>query len=226
MSAVDPAAEEAPADARVRMDRMYRHQRHIYDLTRKYYLLGRDRAIGRLEVMPGDLVCEVGCGTARNLVALARRHRDARFFGLDASAAMLETANSSLARAGLTRRVTLRHGLAEELDGERDFGLAQPFDTIFFAYSISMIPTWREAIARAIVNLRPGGALAVVDFWDQRDLPRWFGKSLRAWLALFDVHPRFDLVEHFNALPEGRTQVAPILRGYAVSLEFRKKERA
>ena len=24
---------------------MYRHQRHIYDLTRKYYLLGRDRLI-------------------------------------------------------------------------------------------------------------------------------------------------------------------------------------
>ena len=28
------------------MDRMYRAQRHIYDLTRKFYLLGRDRMIG------------------------------------------------------------------------------------------------------------------------------------------------------------------------------------
>ena len=30
------------SDAAALMDRMYRHQRHIYDLTRKFYLLGRD----------------------------------------------------------------------------------------------------------------------------------------------------------------------------------------
>ncbi len=226
MSAAEQAADDGPADARVRMDRMYRHQRHIYDLTRKFYLLGRDRIIAGLEVLPGDLVCEVGCGTARNLVALARRHGDARFFGLDASAAMLETAGKSLARAGLSERIRLSHGLAEELDAARDFGLDCPFDTVIFAYSISMIPTWREAIAQGIANLRPGRSLVVVDFWDQRGLPRWFGKSLRAWLALFDVHPRFDLVEHFRTLPGGRTEVAPILRGYAVSLRFRKDEAA
>ena len=32
------------------MDRIYRHQRHIYDPTRKYYLLGRDRLIDGLAV--------------------------------------------------------------------------------------------------------------------------------------------------------------------------------
>ena len=31
------------------MDRIYRRQRHVYDLTRKYYLLGRDRLIDRLD---------------------------------------------------------------------------------------------------------------------------------------------------------------------------------
>ena len=205
---------------------MYCHQRHIYDLTRKFYLLGRDRVLGGLEVLPGDLVCEIGCGTARNLVALARRHGEARLFGLDASAPMLETACASLARAGLSERIALCHGLAEELDAAKDFGLDRPFDTVIFAYSVSMIPTWREAVSQAIANLRPGGSLVLVDFWDQRGLPRWFGRSLRAWLALFDVHPRFDLIEHFEALPEGKTEVAPILRGYAVSLRFRKDEAA
>ena len=34
------------------MDRIYRHQRHIYDWTRRYYLLGRDRAIVRLAPPP------------------------------------------------------------------------------------------------------------------------------------------------------------------------------
>ena len=31
------------------MDRIYRRQRHVYDLTRKYYLLGRDELIERFE---------------------------------------------------------------------------------------------------------------------------------------------------------------------------------
>ena len=74
---------------------MYRYQRHIYDLTRKYYLLGRDRLIAGLDVPPGGTVLEVGCGTGRNLVLAARRYPAARLFGLDISAAMLDTAQAA-----------------------------------------------------------------------------------------------------------------------------------
>ena len=74
------------------MDGVYRYQRHIYDLTRKYYLLGRDRMISGLDVPAGGTVLELGCGTGRNIVLAARRYPDARFFGLDISAEMLETA--------------------------------------------------------------------------------------------------------------------------------------
>src|SRR5436190_741980 len=49
------------------MDRVYRRQRHIYDLSRKFFLLGRDRLIGALKPPPGGQVLEIGCGTARNL---------------------------------------------------------------------------------------------------------------------------------------------------------------
>ena len=34
-----------PIEATRRMNQMYRRQRHIYDGTRRYYLLGRDRLI-------------------------------------------------------------------------------------------------------------------------------------------------------------------------------------
>ena len=44
------------------MDRVYRHQRHVYDLTRKYYLLGRDPLIARLDVPAGGHVLELGAG--------------------------------------------------------------------------------------------------------------------------------------------------------------------
>ena len=43
-------------DAARHMDRIYRYQRYIYDLTRKYYLLGRDRLIAGLNVPEGGSV--------------------------------------------------------------------------------------------------------------------------------------------------------------------------
>ena len=60
------------AAAAALMDRIYHRQRRYYDFTRKYYLLGRDRLIEGLAPPPGGRVLEIGCGTARNLVAAAR----------------------------------------------------------------------------------------------------------------------------------------------------------
>ena len=77
------------------MDGIYRRQRHIYDLSRKYYLLGRDRLIEQLSPPPGGRVLEIGCGTARNLVAAAAAYPQAEFYGIDISAAMLATARHS-----------------------------------------------------------------------------------------------------------------------------------
>ena len=79
-------------DAGALMDRMYRHQRHVYDLSRKYYLAGRDEAIARLKPARGDTVLEIGCGTGRNLVKAAGAYPQARFFGLDVSREMLGAA--------------------------------------------------------------------------------------------------------------------------------------
>ena len=46
------AVADNPSHARL-MDSVYRHQRHIYDLTRKFYLLGRDDLIDGLVVPRG-----------------------------------------------------------------------------------------------------------------------------------------------------------------------------
>src|SRR5580700_5085304 len=95
------------------MDKVYRRQRYIYDLTRRYYLFGRDKLIRELALKPGEAVVEVGCGTARNLIRIARLYPGAELFGLDASQEMLRTAAQNIAAAGLTGRITLRHGYAE-----------------------------------------------------------------------------------------------------------------
>jgi len=197
---------------------MYRWTRHVYDLTRRYYLLGRDRLLDRIAHRPTGHVLEVGCGTARNLRVLHDRAPHHTLYGLDASPAMLDTARNALSRAGCLEATTLRHGLAEELCASAQFGDDRRFDVIFFSYVLSMIPSWPTALGRALSYLAPDGRLYIVDFWDQARLPDWIGALLRRWLALFDVTPRPALLRTLRTL-DGQGilshAVEPIARRYA-----------
>ena len=206
------------APAAEHMDAIYRYQRYIYDATRKYYLLGRDRLIDELAPPPGGSVLEIACGTGRNLIKGARRYPDARFFGFDISAAMLDTAQGSIARAGLNDRIRLSVGDASSFSGERLFGIAA-FDRVFISYALSMIPPWRVALQQALDALAPGGRLYIVDFGDQQELPRSFRSGLRAWLAQFSVEPRTGLEAELDKLAERpglSIRRAQLYRGYAV----------
>ena len=180
------------------MDNVYRRQRHIYDLTRKYYLLGRDRLIHELDARPGEKVVEIGCGTARNLIGISKAYPEAQLFGLDASHEMLCSAEESVAREGLKQKIVLAHGLAEEMTPAL-FGLDRKFDRAIFSYSLSMIPDWRGALKTAAENVRPGGTLHIVDFGDLDSLWSPFARGLRAWLRLFHVAPRDTLLKELEA---------------------------
>ncbi|NBT13179.1 MAG: class I SAM-dependent methyltransferase [Planctomycetia bacterium] len=212
------------------MDRMYRFTRHVYDLTRAYYLLGRDRLLEKVATGPGSATLEVGCGTARNLIRLAKRPEAGALFGLDASHEMLETAAASIERSGVDRGqrqpIVLRQGLAEQLDARRMFGRDAPFDTIYFSYCLSMVPTWPGAIEAALANLKPGGEMLIVDFWDQKDLPAWFAAGLKRWLSLFHVHYRPEVHEALTALgASGRAAVTfeSVANRYAYIATVRKQ---
>lgn len=205
------------------MDRVYRRQRHVYDLTRKFYLLGRDDLVRDLNAPPGGSVLEIGCGTGRNLIAAARAYPTARCHGIDISRHMLDTAAGAVARAGLGHRVALALGDATRPDPLASFGRAR-FDRVFFSYSLSMIPDWAEALDQAFGLLAPGGEVHIVDFGAQGGLPVWFRAGLRAWLALFHVAPRDGLETILQDLGRRRGAVPVIrqrYRGYAVQAVVR-----
>jgi S-adenosylmethionine-diacylgycerolhomoserine-N-methlytransferase len=201
------------------MDRIYRHQRHIYDLTRKYYLLGRDGLIKGLEPPRGGSVLEIGCGTGRNLIQAAGRYRDADFFGVDISSEMLTTGRAKVEAAGLGGRIRLAEGDATGFDALGLLGRDR-FDRIFISYALSMIPDWRGALAHTLDRLAPDGKLMVVDFGQQEDLPVWFRGALFAWLRRFHVTPRAELCREIAALAQMRGfawKLRPLYRGYAWS---------
>jgi len=199
------------------MDRVYRRQRHFYDLTRRYYLLGRDRLIADLAPSPGGTVLEVGCGTGRNLVQAARLHPKAELYGMDISHEMLASAHRAATRANASAAIRLAWGDATRFNPYASFGVCR-FDRIYMSYTLSMIPDWQETLAQAICNLAPGGSLHIVDFGQQERLPRWFRAVLRAWLAKFHVSPRGELDRVLHTLAQklgAELDFHPLYRGYA-----------
>lgn len=215
----------ATAETARLMDAVYRNQRHVYDLTRKYYLLGRDRLIERLDVRGGGAVLELGCGTGRNLIAAARRYPEATFFGIDISEQMLVTARANVARAGLSDRITLAQGDASDPRASSGLGPAV-FDRVIYSYTVSMIPVWREALAAGMAVLAPKGRLSVVDFGQQDRLPSAFKRLLFAWLDKFHVSPRADLEAELERLAQGNDAhlaVEHLYRGYAFYAEMARQ---
>ena len=206
------------------MDRMYRHQRYVYDFTRKYYLLGRDRLIHEMKIRDGENILEIGCGTGRNLAILAKQYPKTNFFGLDASAAMLEIAQKKVVTNNLDN-VRLKNALADDFSFDKTFDLEDQFDTIYFSYSISMIPTLKVSIQNALLNLKSGASFYIVDFYDQRDLPLWFQKILQNWLKQFHVKYPRELIPFLEDLERknlGNLTVKSIYRSYSFIVRFQK----
>ncbi|WP_027184150.1 class I SAM-dependent methyltransferase [Desulfovibrio inopinatus] len=215
---------EQTCGQQTKMDRMYVLQRHIYDLTRKYYLFGRDRLLTSMIIPEHGRVLEMGCGTARNLIKLAKLRPDLQLYGIDASCRMLETAKKKVVSAGIEQSIALNPCLAEDTCHLETFSLTDPFDAVFFSYSLSMIPTWDQALAAGLRNVKPGGSVYIVDFWDQNGLPEWFGRLLRSWLALFHVHFRPELLDAVHRLDQAgyEVDVRSVGRGYAYIARIKK----
>jgi S-adenosylmethionine-diacylgycerolhomoserine-N-methlytransferase len=175
----------APTDAHAHrrfLNRYYGISRHFYDLTRKYYLFGRDTALR--QILRDDRwrsLVEVGPGTGRNLRKVYKARPGARLGGLEASDEMLAHA------AQRCRWAHFRQGFAEEAHLSEVLG--EPPDRILFSYCLSMVQQQRAAVENCREGLSPGGKVVIVDFGDFEGMPGAFPVLMRKWLATFHVYP-------------------------------------
>lgn len=203
------------------MDEQYRYQRFVYDLSRKYYLLGRDRILKEIKLREGESLIEVGCGTARNLRKLAKMYPNHQLYGLDASQAMLDVAAK---QCPAQSNIQLSQGLAQHFTSEL-FQTKKPFEHQLFSYSLSMIPQWEQVLQHAWHQLPVGGQLHIVDFSDQADLPIWFQKALTTWLSWFNVHPDVQILgelEYIQCQFQAQLDIQHIAKRYAVIVHLTK----
>lgn len=181
MTGADTVEDEDFQAHREFLNRYYKWTKPVYDLTRKYYLLGRDRVLRELAREDWATLVEIGPGTGRNLLKLRAAKPDATLGGVEPCDEMLEFAQRRLPGARFA------HGFAETADYEALLG--QPIDRVLFSYSLSMIGDQGAALDRAYEALAPGGQIVVVDFADLSGLPGLAGRGLRKWLETFHVTP-------------------------------------
>ena len=168
----------------------YKFHAQIYDATRWTFLFGRQwlvRQLGRL-LTPQNIL-EVGCGTGRNLSALAQAFPKAKLTGVDLSSEMLAVAMRNT--SAYSDRISLVAGKYERpIDGS--------YDLVLFSYALTMFnPGWEAAIAAAKQQAH-GGHLAVVDFHGTH-LP-----FFQSWMAMNHVrmerHLLPKLKDHFEPI--------------------------
>ena len=127
--------------------------------------------------IPDDAVrvVDVATGTASVALELAGRVPSRHVIGVDQSPEMLRAGRERVARAGLSSRIELREGRAEELpfgDGE--------FDALTFTYLLRYVDDPLATMRGLARVVRPGGRIAMQEF----GLPRG------VWRPLWELYVR------------------------------------
>jgi S-adenosylmethionine-diacylgycerolhomoserine-N-methlytransferase len=203
------------------MDRVYRHMKHVYDATRPFFLAGRRRLRQHAISGDGKRILEVGCGTARNLILLARAMPEAHFTGIDISSEMCRYAREQVARHGLSDRIEIFEGeLADFVASTKAADYAEPFDTVLFSFSLSMIPDWWEVLEAAFeIVAADGGRILIADFGPCQAWPSLARWRLYKNLTYFHVFPRPDLPERLDGLAGVILREERLLGGYGMVLD-------
>jgi ubiquinone/menaquinone biosynthesis C-methylase UbiE len=112
-----------------------------------------EAVLDALAARPGDAILDIGCGNARDIIAMLRA--GARVVGVDLSEGMIAQASRDLSAAGYAD-VRLEVGDATRLQ----FADAT-FDRVLCSEVIEHIPDAPRALAEIHRVLKPGGTLAI-----------------------------------------------------------------
>jgi demethylmenaquinone methyltransferase / 2-methoxy-6-polyprenyl-1,4-benzoquinol methylase len=145
-----------------------------YDRYARLLSFGQDprwRSFLVSRIPPGaERVLDVACGTAAVAIELVRAEPARTVVGVDQSPEMLAAGRERVERAGLSERVELREGRAEELPFADE-----AFDALTFTYLLRYVDDVPATLHELVRLVRPGGTVAMLEFGLPRGLwrPLW-----------------------------------------------------
>jgi len=129
-----------------------------------------DALLKRAAPRSGEHVLDVGCGTARTTIELAKAVRPGRVVGLDVSGVILDAARKNVARAGIDGvELVLADASTYEFNERYDLMFSQ-FGVMFFSDPVSAFANLRRA-------LKPDGRVAFA-CWRTLEENPWFSVPL------------------------------------------------
>jgi len=173
------------------MEGYYRLQADIYDITRPFFLFDRTKVFRELNLKPGQIILEVGCGTGCNISHLVDNGgASSKIYGLDCSESMLRKAKEKVDKYSW-KNVTLIEEFAEK------YTLPEKADMIIFSYSLTMIPDWKGALDNAMANLKKDGRIVILDFYVWNKMTCFFD-FWKSWLRVNHVNISDEHVKYLK----------------------------
>jgi len=118
----------------------------------------------------GAMVLDVGCGYGGSSIYLAQKY-GAQATGITISPVQVEMASKAAERAGASAKFVC-------MDAEA-MTFREPFDVVWSVESISHYPNYQKFFASATKLVKPGGTMAVIDWFKKDGLtPREHKKQL------------------------------------------------
>ena len=133
---------------------IYRLWAPIYDASvNRLFMPGRRRALGVVNLQPGDRVLIVGIGTGEDLLLLPA---GTEAVGIDISPEMLSKARSKLSRCQAAVKL---------VEGDAQAPLTEPavFDAAILNLILSVIPDGNACLRATLRALKPGGRAVIFD---------------------------------------------------------------
>lgn len=163
------------------IDKIYDKHAKFYDLTRKFFLFNRRKAVKKLELKKNDDILDLACGTGLNIPLLLNIAHPKNIIGIDYSTAMLEKARK-------------KYPYIRFVQGDvSTYNFPYKFDKIICTYSLSMIEEWEKTIANAKNHLKENGIFVVLDFYKWRGVIKAGYPMFRNLLGKFGVNPEKNL---------------------------------
>jgi demethylmenaquinone methyltransferase / 2-methoxy-6-polyprenyl-1,4-benzoquinol methylase len=171
-----------------------------YDRWSKVLSLGQDPRwrrflVSRIDAGRDDEVLDVATGTAAVAIELVRQ-RGCRVVGLDQNSEMLSSARRRIDAAGLSERIQLVEGSAEQLPFPD-----RAFDGLTFTYLVRYVEDPAATLAELVRVVRPGGVIAGLEF----GLPRGI------WRPLWELYVRVGLPVAGRVISPGWHEVGTFL---------------